>query len=370
MTILDIVFYAFIAISVIQIVYYLVFINFFSFQKSESKKARNIPLSVIICAKNEAENLTQNLPKIISQDYKDFEIVLINDSSSDDTLEVIEDFADKHSNITVVDVKSIEQFWGNKKYALTLGIKATKNEFLIFTDADCQPSSKYWLRELSSHFSNQKSIVLGYGAYKKVKYSFLNTLIRFETLMTAVQYFSYANAGLPYMGVGRNLAYRKELFFNNGGFKNHMHVKSGDDDLFINQIANHKNTSTCFTKGSFTLSQPKQSFKDWIIQKRRHISTSKHYKASHKFLLGLFYFSQLTFWILAIILLLLLFQWEIVLGILSFRILVQWIALGRSAAKLESKDLIFVVPFLDIFLISFQLLIFSANLISKPRHWK
>ncbi|WP_296343054.1 glycosyltransferase [Winogradskyella sp.] len=338
-----------------------------------NKKPNNIALSVIICAKNEAENLKKNLPKMISQDYKDFEIVLINDSSSDETLEIFESFesfAKTHSLITIVNVKSIEQFWGNKKYALTLGIKATKNEFLVFTDADCEPSSQFWLEELSSHFSNQKSIILGFGAYKKVKYSFLNMLIRFETLMTAVQYFSYAKAGIPYMGVGRNLAYRKELFFNNGGFKKHILIKSEGDDLFINEIANAKNTSVCISKNSFTISEPKRSFKDWTTQKRIHISTSKHYKPLHKFLLGLFYISQLMFWGFAFVLLSVFFQWEIVLGILCFRILLQWVVVGKSAYKLESRDLAFAAPFLEVFLISFQLIIFSANLISKPKHWK
>ena len=369
-TVLDIVFYFFIAISIVQIVYYFAFLNFFSFKKPKRKKSHNIGLSVIICAKNEAENLKQNLPKILSQDYFDFEIVLINDSSSDDTLEVIEHFAEEHKNIKVVDVKSIEQFWGNKKYALTLGIKASRNEFLIFTDADCEPISNQWLKEMSSQFSNEKSIVLGFGGYKKINYSFLNMLIRFETLMTAVQYFSYANIGLPYMGVGRNLAYRKELFFNKGGFMNHMSIKSGDDDLFVNQNGNKQNTNICFARNSFTLSEPKRNLKDWILQKRRHISASNYYKPIHKFLLGLFYCSQLMFWLLGIVLLVNLFNWKIVLGLFCFRILLQWIAIGKSAHNLNSKDLIVLTPFLDIFLISFQLFIFSANLISKPKHWK
>ncbi|SHG58665.1 glycosyltransferase [Winogradskyella jejuensis] len=370
MAILSILFYCFIAIAIIQILYYIGFLSFFSFQKPEKGKAYDIAISVIICAKNEAENLKQNLPKILEQDYRNFEVVLINDSSWDDTLEVMEEFAEKHDNINLVNVKSIEPFWGNKKYALTLGIKAAKNEFLIFTDADCMPASKQWLKQISAHFSNEKSVILGYGAYKKVKYSLLNKLIRFETLMTAIQYFSYAKLGLPYMGVGRNLAYRKEQFFNNGGYMNHMSIKSGDDDLFINEVATKSNTALCYTKDSFTISEPKKTFKDWIIQKRRHVSTANHYKFSHKLLLGIFYFSQLLFWVLAAILLSFLFQWQIVLGIIAFRIILQFVVIGTSANKLEENDVIILAPFLEIFLIIFQLVIFSANLISKPKHWK
>ncbi|RZN82423.1 MAG: glycosyltransferase [Winogradskyella sp.] len=370
MSVLQVLFYFFIVIAVVQCIYYICFLNFFSSLKPTKRKQKNIPVSIIICAKNEAENLRQNLSKIISQNYNNFEVVLINDNSWDETLDVIEEFASKHSNITVVDVKPIEQFWGNKKYALTLGIKASKYEFLLFTDADCAPVSNQWLSEMSSHFSNKKSIILGYGAYAKVKYSLLNALIRFETIMTALQYFSYAKMGTPYMGVGRNLAYRKELFFNNSGFMKHMEIKSGDDDLFVNAIANKNNTAICFSEESFTISEPKKTLKDWVTQKRRHISTAKHYKPLHKFLLSLYFLSQFAFWAIVTILLLFLYQWKIVLAILGFRILIQFLSVGLAAKKLKSSDLIIFIPFLEIFLIVFQLAIFSANLISKPKHWK
>lgn len=370
MTFLTILFYSFVAIAIIQSIYYSVYLSFFSFQKPLKGKAYKIPLSVIICAKNEAENLKKNLPEILNQNYNDFEVVLVNDNSSDDTFEVMEVFAEKYSNIKLVNVKPIEPFWGNKKYALTLGIKATMHEFLVFTDADCKPNSKNWLQEMSSQFSNKKSIIIGYGAYKKVKHSVLNALIRFETLMTAIQYFSYANAGNPYMAVGRNLAYRKAQFFENKGFINHMSVKSGDDDLFVNENASKENTAICFSKDSFTISEPKTSFKDWILQKRRHISTANNYKALDKFLLGLFYMSQLLFYLFATILLCFLFQWEIVIAIITFRFILQYISVGYSAKKLNEKDIIWAIPFLEIFLVTFQLAIFSANLISKPKHWK
>ncbi|RNC85114.1 MAG: glycosyltransferase [Winogradskyella sp.] len=370
MAVLHVLFYCFIGVGVIQFFFYLGFLNYFALQKKTSVSRNNIPISVIICAKNEAENLKDNLPTIINQDYNNFEIILINDNSSDDTLEVMESFASKHQNISIVNVKPIEHFWGNKKYALTLGIKASNHDFLLFTDADCIPNSKHWIKEMSSHFSNTKSIILGFGAHKKIKFSLLNKLIRFETLLTAVQYFSYARIGLPYMGVGRNLAYRKELFFNNSGFKEHMTIKSGDDDLFINTVANKNNTALCCSEEGFTLSEPKTSFRDWFRQKRRHISTAKYYKPAHKFLLGLYFLSQFLFWSLALLLLSFLFHWKIVLTLLGVRIFLQMISLGISAKKLKSSDLIVLLPILEIFLILFQLTIFSANLISKPKHWK
>ncbi len=370
MTVSSILFYAFIVVVSIQVAYYFSFLFSFAIKRAETQLKKNIPISVIICAKNEAENLKTNLPLVLDQDYPNFEVVLVNDSSSDETLEVMKDFESNHANIKLVDVKIIEAFWGNKKYALTLGIKASKHNFLVFTDADCVPNSTKWLAHMSSNFSNKKSIVLGYGAYAKKRFSFLNKLIRFETLMTALQYFSYANLGLPYMGVGRNMAYRKELFFNNSGFNSHMNLKSGDDDLFINEVADNKNTSICFTKESFTISEPKTTLKNWVLQKRRHISTAKYYKPLHKFLLGLFYITQLLFWITGITLLILGYSWDWVVAFIALRFIIQLLCLGFSAKKLNELDLIFLAPILELFLILTQLSIFIANLISKPKHWK
>jgi len=370
MIVLDLVCYAFIAIVIIQVVYFLFIFGNFAFLKQKKPTSKNIAVSVIICAKNEAENLKTFVPSIINQAYPNFEIVLINDSSHDDTLEVIETFAEAHNNIKVVNVKSIEAFWGNKKYALTLGIKASKNDYLLFTDADCKPVSKHWISEMSAYFSPKKSIVLGYGAYSKVKYSFLNKLIRFETLMTAVQYFSLAKIGLPYMGVGRNLAYTKNEFFNANGFIQHIKVRSGDDDLFINQVANSKNTALCFSDTSFTYSVPKTSFLSWYKQKRRHVSTAKLYKTKHKLLLGLFYLSNVLFWALALTLFAIQYNWPLILGLFLFRLCSQYLILGLSSKKLKELDLLFLLPFLEITLIIFQFAIFINNLVSKPNFWK
>lgn len=370
MLVLDCVYYTFIAVVCFQVVYYVFVLGKFSFYKEKQKTYKNLPISVIICAKNEAENLKSFLPSIIEQDYKHFEIVLINDASSDDTLEVMEQFSENQSHIKIVNVKNNEAFWANKKYALTLGIKASKYNHLLFTDADCMPLSKNWISEMSAQFDTDKSIVLSYGAYSKNKNSVLNKLIRFETMLTAMHYFSFAKLGLPYMGVGRNLAYTKQDFFNANGFMKHMHVRSGDDDLFINEIANTKNTAISTTKESFTISVPKNTFKEWVKQKKRHITTAKYYKPQHKIPLTLFYTTQLLFWILALVLLVTLFHWKIVLSLLIIRFIIQFVIFWFSAKKLNELDVLVYLPLLECFLIVFQLTIFISNLISKPKHWK
>lgn len=370
MSFLDCIFYLFIFVVFIQVVFNIFFFGKFTFLKQKQDTQRHLGVSVIVCAKNEAENLKKFLPSIISQDYPDFEIVLINDASSDKTLKVMEAFASKHHSIKVVNVKNTEAFWGNKKYALTLGIKASKHDFLLFTDADCTPVSTQWISEMSSHFKVNKTIVLGYSPYKKIKKSLLNKLIRFETLLTGIHYFSFAIIGIPYMGVGRNLAYKKSEFFNANGFIGHIKVRSGDDDLFINQVANRANTSICFSKDSFTKSEPETSFKNWFKQKRRHVSTAKYYKLKHKLLLSILYLSQLLFWVLATILLTTLFHWKIVISLFLIRLTIQYIIIFSSTKKLGDRDILIFIPFLELFLITIQLAIFITNLISKPNHWK
>jgi len=360
--------YVFGAVTLINCAYYLLFAKF-SFSKISNKtQSEEQPVSLIVCAKNEAENLQKHIPFWLNQTYSNYEIILINDASVDDTLEVMEHYAEQDSRIQIVNVKNNEAFWGNKKYALTLGIKRAKNDRLVFTDADCYPASEEWLSKMVANFSDKKQLILGYGAYERQP-GFLNKLIRFETLMTAVQYFSYAQAGTPYMGVGRNLGYTSRLFYEKNGFMSHIKVVSGDDDLFVNEAATAKNTAICVAPEAFTYSLPKEKREKWIHQKRRHYTTAKLYKPLHKFLLGLYYFANLLFWVLSGIILFT-SLWMFGLGIILSRFLIQYIIIGKAAGKLKEKDLIIFIPFFELFLILTQLSIFISNRGEKSTQWK
>lgn len=348
--------------------YFLLFSKFSFLRASEGIIKEDYPVSLIVCAKNEAENLKENIPLWLEQDHPNFEIILTNDASTDNTLEVMESFAKKDPRIQIVNVVNNEAFWGSKKYALTLGIKRAKNKRMLFTDADCCPSSKLWLRHMASNFTKEKQLILGYGAYKK-RPGPLNALIRYETLLTAVQYFSYAKTGIPHMGVGRNLGYTSDLYYSINGFISHMKIPSGDDDLFVNEAASKTNTALCFNEEAFTYSEPKISWNTWKLQKKRHISTSKFYKSKHKFLLGVYYIFNLLFWILTGVCFLFL-DWKVPLALIGFRFLFQWIVIGKAALKLKEKNLIPFIPFLELFLVFAQMSIFISNSMSKPSRWK
>ncbi len=360
--------YVFGAVALINCAYYLLFSKFSFLKTSEKITSENYPVSLIICAKNEAENLQKNIPLWQQQHYSNFEIILINDASVDETLEVMESFAQNDPRIQIVNVKNNEAFWANKKYALTLGIKRAKNTRLVFTDADCYPSSDDWLATMASKFSDEKQLILGYGAYEKQS-GFLNKMIRFETLMTAVQYFSYAKAGNPYMGVGRNLAYTSNLYYDNNGFMSHIKIPSGDDDLFVNEAATAKNVAICTDAKAFTYSLPKKKKKKWLLQKKRHYSTAKLYKPKHRILLGAYYLSNLFFWMLAIATMFTEF-WYFGLAVIFIRLVFQYIIIGNAAKKLKEQDLVLFIPFYELFLVFTQLSIFISNSGEKNSRWK
>lgn len=360
--------YIFGAVVLLNCAYYILFLKFAFSKTSQKAVMLDTPISLLICAKNEAENLTKHIPLWLNQEHPNFEIILINDASIDDTLEVMQSFAAQDSRIKVVDVKNNEAFWGSKKYALTLGIKRAKNEHFIFSDADCFPASEHWISMMAATFSKEKQLVLGYGGYTRQP-GVLNRIIRFETLMTAAQYLSYAKAGMPYMGVGRNLGYTSTLYYDNSGFMNHIKIPSGDDDLFVNDAATAQNTALCVAPEAFTYSLPKTSWKNWIRQKQRHYTTARYYKPKHKFLLGLYSFSQAVFWLLMPFVLLSDY-WKFGLAALLFRFLMQYIAIGKIASKLRESALIIFIPLLELFLMLCQLTIFISKRNKKQVKWK
>lgn len=326
------------------------------------------PVSIIVCAKNEEENLKVLIPILIRQEYPDFEIILINDYSKDDTLEVMESFKDQDCRIKIVNVIPNESFWGNKKYALTLGIKKAKNDKLLFIDADCQPFSNEWINIMSSLYGTDKSIVLGYGGYK-VETGVLNALIRYETATAAMQYLAYAMHGNAYMGVGRNLGYTATQFYDSSGFVSHMKILGGDDDLFINKAADAGNTAVSLESDSFTYSLPKKTWSGWWIQKRRHINTSSHYKLKHKLSLGLFFMSQFLFMISVIAGLIFMNNWMIYTGIIVVRYAVAWPIVGISLTRLKEKSLVVFYPLFEGLLMLSHLGLILSNISKKPTHW-
>ncbi|HZX58333.1 MAG TPA: glycosyltransferase [Mucilaginibacter sp.] len=341
--------FALLFICFIVQLYYLIFYHrrLYAYVPLEELKPVNIPISVIISARNEAKNLAENLPSVLEQDYPDFEVVVVNDCSLDDSEEVLKEIAAKYPKLKVVTVVEHERFKTGKKFAITLGIKAAKNEHLLFTDADCKPASSNWISRMALNFTTPAEIVLGYSPYYS-SVGFLNGFIRFETLRTAINYLSWALAGDAYMGIGRNLAYTKTLFFKNKGFASHMHVMSGDDDLFVNENATPDNTVIEIHPEAFTFSPAKNSFATLYRQKRRHMGVGKMYKNKHRRMLSFDALTGFLFYILLILCLVFGHDPLLAVGLLLFRGITQGILYYRIFRKLDGKNLIWYLPFFDL----------------------
>jgi len=365
----EILFYVFAAITIIQVFYYTWFFSRIAFYKiKEKKQSQQHPVSVILCARDEDENLARNLPGVLVQSYPStFEVVVVNDNSLDDSKYILQELKKTFKSLNVVELTQEAKLIAGKKYPLSIGIKESKYEMLLLTDADCVPSSEHWIEKMQNAYTEETEIVLGYGAYHKKK-GLLNKLIRFETFHTALQYLSYALAGIPYMGVGRNLSYKKGLFFRNKGFSSINHIPSGDDDLFINKTANKKNTTVVIDPDAITRSIPKTTWSGWLRQKSRHYTTAKYYKPKHKFLLGLYFATQFIYYPLfaaAIIF----YDWKWALAAFGLRFLIQAFVLYKSMKKMGENDLWPWFVFLDMWMF-FYYLIFAPALWKKPKqHW-
>jgi hypothetical protein len=270
-------------------------------------------------------------------------------------------------NLNQIELSQEAKMIEGKKFPLSIGIKSAKHETVLLTDADCLPASENWLYCMQDAYNDDIEVVLGYGAFKKRK-GILNKLIRFETFHTALQYFSYALAGIPYMGVGRNLSYKKDVFLRNKGFSSINMIPSGDDDLFINRVAHKKNTAIVIQPEAHTLSEPKKTWNEWMNQKYRHYTTAKFYKPMHKFLLGLYSFSLFSIYPLLIISAIF-FCWWLTLAVFGLRLLIQAFILYKTMYKLNEKDLFPSFLLFDIWMLFYYLFTIPAIWKSPKKSW-
>lgn len=365
----DIVLAVFCAVIAIQVFYYLYFFSRLAFFKEPLRETTHEhPVSVIICARDEAYNLSRNLPGVLVQDYKTtHEVIVVNDNSTDEGRYVIEEFQKSFKNINHIQLTQEAKMISGKKFPLSIGIKSAKYGIVLLTDADCVPASEFWIKKMQAAYDDNTEIVLGYGAYHK-RPGILNKLIRFETFHTAIQYLSYALAGKPYMGVGRNLSYQKDVFLRNKGFSSINHIPSGDDDLFINKVANKHNTTVVIDPDTHTLSEPKKRWSEWMTQKYRHYTTSKYYKPVHKFLLGLYSFSQFFVYPL-LAAAMLLYNWWLPLAIWGVRLIIQGIIFFRGMKKLNEQDLWPWFLLLDIWQFFYYLFTVPAIWKAPRKNW-
>ena len=292
--------------------------NLYLHSRKEKQETDTPPLSVILVAKDAASDLQKNLPAILEQDYPDFEVIVIYDQSSDDDCEdVLKLLEDKYPHLHHSFIPDSARYISHKKLGITMGIKASHHEWLVFTEPNCRPSSNQWLRKMARNFTNGTDIVLGYSNYEKTK-GWFNRKVTFDTLLNAMRYLGKAVDGHPYTGCGRNLAYRKSLYYEQKGFTSHLNLQRGEDDLFINQVANGKNTRVEASPESIVRITAPHYKKDWHEDKLNYHLTSRLYKGFSRYLMGFETCTRLLFLLMVIVC--------IVYGILTQ----SWIVLGTA----------------------------------------
>jgi glycosyltransferase involved in cell wall biosynthesis len=353
----------------IRFYYFLPFVFEGNAKKKSLKNSKAV--SVIICAHNEMNNLKNHLPKFLNQKHQNYEVIIVNDRSDDGSKEWLKNQEQIYPHLKTVHISITPNKLNPKKHAITQGIETARNDIILLSDADCEPASRHWVDRMSQSFNDSIDIVLGASLYKK-RTGLLNQFIRYETLQTALLYLSSAFKSVPYMGVGRNLAYKKSFFNENGGFKKIKYIMGGDDDLWVNKYSTKENTTICTHPESLTFSNPKESWGGFFHQKKRHLSVGKYYKIKDKIRLGLFHLTQSMLWVLFIL--------GCMLGnptdclILSFLFLMhqigQYVVYYKLSIKFGIKFLHYELPILEIVFIAYYWTWGIYATLTKHLKWK
>lgn len=335
-----------------QILYYFIVYGRIAFFKENKKtvddQQKYYPsVSVVMCVKNDSYNLEKKLPIILEQEYPNFEVVVVNDASNDETEYVLRVLQEIYPNLNVVNLfKNVNSALG-KKYPLSLGIKSAKNDIILLTESDTMPLNYNWISTMVKGFKNKKDIVLGFTNFENKK-TFLNTLMQYENLTSGMNYLGNAILNNPYMGQGRNMAYKRDFFFETGGFISQYNVSVGEDDLFINKNADSKNTAVILNKDSINLASPKEKREEWVIQKKKHFKSMSHFKFKDKITSGLMPIFTFFIYVLVALSIVFKFPWEYAILPLVLKYIIQIIIYYKSSKTLGTKQVAFLSPVLEI----------------------
>ncbi|HRD53822.1 MAG TPA: glycosyltransferase [Flavobacteriales bacterium] len=353
---------------VVLLAYHAVMFARLAFGKRTVQPDRDLPISVVICARNEARTLEELIPALMQQDHREFEVVVVNDRSDDDTWEILQWMKPQYPRMKPVNIQADERFNYGKKIALGVGVRSAKHPQVLLTDADCIPASNDWISLMAAGFHNGRSIVIGHSPYAKSP-GLGSVLERYDGAIKAMQYMGFAQAGVPYMGVGRNLGYASEVFFGTVGPRRHNHLMSGDDDLLINEVARRGNTAVVADPRAFTTTRPTPDLPTWIRRKRRHYTTAVHYRFGHQVLLMLLPLARMAFWA-ALVLLLIKQRWlEAAIGIGVQLALIQPVAIA-ALRRLQAGAIAWLALPLEWLFLLLDPLLYTSTILVKPKRWK
>lgn len=363
---LSVLLYSFIFFASVLVIHYI----FFSILLLKSKERKfyeeEIPISLILYTKNAEKELKENIDAFLNQEYKNYELLILNNASVDNTSDYTEQLAAEHANIKLVNVENNEAFWGSKKYALTLGIKAAKYDNLVFSDATAKPKSELWLSNIAAEFSETKQIIISHVTKGSDKY-ILNAIIRFANITSALKSLSFANFGKAFKANSFNFAYTRDAFFKVNGFINHMKINLGESELFLKDASKADNTVVCLTTNSFVESSQNYTFSSWIAEIKDEVKLKKHYKFGFQFFLSFFNFSKFFFFVLGVTCFFL-FSWKLITPIFFAYFIIEFVVIGLATKRLKEPFLVILLPFLEVTNVLIQFSIFIVNTLAKLKY--
>lgn len=358
------------ALVLFQVLYYIIVFGRTCFHKSPKTELHHFPsVSVVICAKDEAYNLERRLPIILEQQYPNFEVVVVNDASKDESQYVLRVLQEIYPNLNVVHLhENVNRFLG-KKYPLSIGIKSAKNDIILLTEADTQPLSYNWITEMVKGFEPKTQMVIGYTNYETKK-TLLSSLIQYEHQTSSINYLGNAVLKNPYMGTGKNLAFTKKMFFAVNGFISQYNIPVGEDQLFVNKYANSKNTKAILTKDSINQSSTKEKLFEWMLQKKKDYRSLSYFKLKDKLIVSLMPITTTLIYALITLSIIYKFPWEYVVIALIIKYTIQIIIYFKTSRKLGTKQLAFLAPIYEIIFIPINTIIRISSLLTKRNQWK
>lgn len=367
--IIEYLFYVFLVATVIQLLFHvLIFIRIWFYKESDHINYK--PVSVIVSSKNQLNDLRSNLIYFLDQDYPKFEVIVINDASSDGTQDYLEELEKKYDHLKVVTntIQENERFNKGKKFGITLAIKSAIHDTLLFSDGDSYPSSNQWIKKMQSSFSSKKQIVLAYSKLEKRK-GLLNRLLRYESLYEGLLSFSFTLSGFPLLAQRRNLGYNRALFFSINGFFSHLNLSRGEAELFVDEASNSTNSSVCLSSEAMTLSCKQKNFAEWLSHKRSYFHLAKQLRFSSLFILGVNFFSQFSFWLLFPVLLIYRIDTQFVLMAFTLRFCLQYIVYWKMCKFTNEYGLLWFLPFYEICLMLIHFILSLSTFIKKVHDW-
>jgi len=358
---------AFAALALVQLFYFWGVFSALAFFKAKKQTDSFPPVSVVITANNQYNDLQKSLPSMLSQDYPDFEVVVVNDNSDDSSNELLEDFSKQYTNLKVVELKQSLNWFSGRKFPLSLGIKSATNNLILLTDPGCVPQSNGWIKAMTGSFTSNSEIVLGYSSYNTT--SKINKWFRFTAFYDALLYLSMALRGLPFKGIGKNMGYSRELFYRNKGFSSHYVISAGDDELFVNRAANKHNVAVVVSEEGTIKQVKKMSFSSWLAGEKNRLKIRRFFNIRDRMLIRAFSFTSFAFYGLLVTLLFLGVPIFLVGFIFALRFISMMLISALAQKRLSEKKLILLSPIFEIFLILIDFFIWVLLFFNRKKKW-